>query len=32
MTEQEEEEGGEEVVSVSTPLVLIGVHRMEFDK
>lgn len=32
MTEQEEEEGSGEVVSVSTLLVLIGVHRKEFDK
>lgn len=32
MTEQEEEEGSGEVVSVSRLLVLIGVHRKEFDK
>lgn len=32
MTGQEEEEGSGEVVSVSTLLVLIGVHRKEFDK
>ncbi len=32
MTGQEEEEGRGEVVSVSTLLVLIGVHRKVFDK
>lgn len=32
MTEEEEEEGSREVVSVSALLVLIGVHRKEFDK
>lgn len=32
MTGQQEEEGSGEVVSVSTLLVLIGVHRKVFDK